>query len=257
MEVSKKFDKNEVKILTDKLQQLGFEEHDALVYIALLKLGETGTSSIIRETGLHGQYVYDSLERLEGNGLAQHIIKRGRRKYSAKSPKTLVHMAEGRKSQAETIASELSSLMTLPPEQAFEVYQGAEAYVAHEFEILEKAVEESELLIIGGSGDKFNHALGSRLGEYTKLQTKKCIKIRYIGSEKEREKTSSMHGGRRDFAIRYLPGLFTGQVNTNIWPDSLGFNIYGDPVTRFTIWSPVVAGGYKQFFETLWNLAKE
>lgn len=257
MEISKEFDKKEVGVLADKLKRLGFSEHDALVYIALLKLGETGTSPIIRKTGLHGQYVYGSLERLEAEGLAQHVIKRGRRKYSAKSPKTLVHIAEGRKTQAENLASELDALMILPPEQAFEVYQGGESYVAHEFELLEKVIDGSELLIIGGTGDKFNHALGSRLGEYTKLQTKKCIKIRYIGSENEREKTASMHGGRNDFSIRYLPGLFTGQVNTNIWPDALGFNIYGEPITRFTISSPVVAGSYRQFFETLWSLAKE
>lgn len=255
--MSKNLDKNEVEEIINELKQLGLHEHSALAYIALLKLGETGTSPIIRETGLHGQYVYQALTDLEEKSLAQHVIKRGRRKYSAKSPRTIVQLAEIRKTHAESLASKLNEIMTLPPEQAFEVFQGRESYIAHEFDILEKAQEGSELLIIGGSGDKFNNMLGSKLGEYTKLQNTKRIKIRYIGSENEREKIQTMHGGRNNFSIRYLPGLFTGDVNTNIWSSSLGFNVYGDPVTRFTIWSPIIAGSYKQFFETLWKIAKE
>jgi hypothetical protein len=46
-------------------------------------------------------------------------------------------------------------------------------------------------------------------------------------------------------------------VNTNIWPDSIGFNIFGQPVTSFVISNPIIAGSYKQFFETLWNMAKD
>lgn len=257
MDKSKNFDKNEVDIIVKELEQFGLDEHSAMVYIALLRLGETGTSPIIRETGLHGQYVYKSLERLEAEGLVQHVIKRGRRKYSSKSPRTLVHLAKARKANAEVLASKLDELMVLPPEQAFEVYQGRESYIAHEFDMLERAEEGSELLIIGGSGDKFNSIIGSRLGEYANLQSKKNIKIKYIGSESEREKTSSLHGGRKNFSIKYLPGLFTGQVNTNIWPDAIGFNIYGEPVTRFTIFSSIVAGSQKQFFEALWKIAKD
>src|SRR5688500_9629693 len=107
------FDKTETEAALRSLATLGISKHGGLVYMALLRLGETGTSQIIRETELHGQYVYQSLGELEERGLAQHVIKRGRRKYSAKSPKTLVHLAEERKAQAELLANKLSELMVL------------------------------------------------------------------------------------------------------------------------------------------------
>ncbi len=104
-------------------------------------------------------------------------------------------------------------------------------------------------------GDKFNGTIGERLFEYAALQVKKQISIRYIGSESQRAGMQAMHGRRKLFQARYLLGLFIGQVNTNVWPEALGFNIFGEPVTRFTIWSPVV-GSYKQFFEALWKMGK-
>lgn len=244
------------KEIIGSLEKLGLSDKEARVYIALLRLGEVGSSKVMRETGLHGQYVYQALESLENKGLSQHVVKRGRKKFSAKSPQVLARLVEQQRAIADSVALQLQEMMILPPEQRFEVFQGQESYIAHEFDLLEKALECSELLVIGGAGDKFNETMGKSLFEYVALQTKKRISIRYIGSESQRASMPEMHGRRKLFEIRYLPGLFTGQVNTNVWPDCLGFNIFGEPVTRFTIWSPIVAGSYRQFFETLWKIAK-
>lgn len=245
------------KEIPENLQKLGLTKKEATVYVSLLRLGEVGSSKIIKDSELHGQYVYQALGSLEHKGLVRHVIKHGRKKFSAKNPQALSRLIDQQKAIAENVASKLQELMVLLPEQSFEVFQGRESYVAHEFEMLEKAPVESELLVIGGTGDKFNETIGERLGEYAQLQVKKNIRVRYLGSEGQRASMSHMHGHRKLFEVRYLPGLFTGQVNTNIWVDSLGFNIYGEPVTRFTIYSSVVAGSYRQFFETLWKMAKE
>ncbi|OGZ44515.1 MAG: hypothetical protein A2719_05330 [Candidatus Ryanbacteria bacterium RIFCSPHIGHO2_01_FULL_45_22] len=250
------FDKKEESKILDGLQMLGLSEKEAAVYVSLLKLGEGGSSKIIKDAELHGQYVYQALGSLEERGLAQHVIKNGRKKFSAKNPQVLARLIDQQKVVAEHVASKLQEMMVLPPDQRFEVFQGKESCTAHEFEMLEKAPEGSELLVIGGTGDKFNETMAERLGEYVSLQVKKNIRVRYIGSEGQRATMPQMHGRRKLFEARYLPGLFTGQVNTNVWPDSIGFNIFGEPVTRFTIWNPVVAGGYRQFFETLWKLAR-
>ncbi|MDO8728449.1 MAG: helix-turn-helix domain-containing protein [bacterium] len=249
-------DKNQQEDILKGLSDLGMSRKEAQVYISLLLSGEVGSSKIIKDTSLHGQYVYQSLERLESNGFVQHIIKRGRKKFSAKNPNMLTRLADEKKALAENLVAKLNEIMILPPEQHFEVFQGKEAYVAHEFDMLERAKDGCQLLIIAGTGDQFNQNMGERLKEYSALQIRKNIIVHYLGSEAQRSNMTQMHGSRKSFEIKYLPGLFTGYVNTNIWPDALGFNIYGEPVTRFTIWNPVVAGSYSQFFKTLWNLAK-
>lgn len=245
------------KEIISSLEKLGLSEKEATVYVSLLRLGEVGSSKIITDTELHGQYVYQALQGLEQKGLSQHVMKRGRKKFSAKSPQTLRRLIEEQRALADSVASKLQEIMILPPEQRFEVFQGRESYVAHEFDLLKQAKQGSELLVIGGTGDRFNETMGKQLFEYAALQVKKNITVRYLGSEGQRASMSDMHGQRKLFEIRYLPGLFTGQVNTNVWPDCLGFNIFGEPATRFTIWSPVVAGSYRQFFETLWKMGRE
>lgn len=250
-------DEKERSLLAGDLGKLGLSEKEALVYLSLLRHGESGSSKIITDTALHGQYVYQALESLESRGLTQHVIKRGRKKFSAKSPQAIARLIDQQKLLADSLVGKLEKLMVLPQEQQFEVYQGEESYLAHEFDLLERAEQGSELLVIGGTGDQFYQTMGKQLGRYDALRRSKEISIRYIGSEGQRETLEKTHGKRENFETKLLPGLFTGSVNTNVWPDSLGFNIYGDPVTRFTITSSIIAGSYRQFFETLWNLAKK
>ncbi|MBN2094094.1 MAG: hypothetical protein JW740_01860 [Candidatus Zambryskibacteria bacterium] len=245
------------KELVKELQSLGLDSKSAKVYLALLGIGETGSSKLIKETGLHGQYVYNSLEKLEKEGLVQHVVKRGRKKFSAKSPLALVRVAEEQKIRAENLVSDLNKFITLPPEQISETYQGRESYVSKEFELIKKAPDGCELLIIGGSGDRFNEEMGKNLKRYMHFQHHKNIQIRYIGSEEQRDVMPELHGPRHNFKIKYLPGFFTGEVNTNIWPDTLTFNIYGEPVTQFVMHNKTIAQSYKQFFETLWKIARE
>jgi sugar-specific transcriptional regulator TrmB len=241
------------KILTD-LQSLGLKEKESLVYLALLELGEVGTAKIIKKSTLHGQYVYDALESLEEKGLVQHMIKNGRKKFIAKNPNTLVGLIDRQKVIASTVAEKLKEVMILPPHQHFETYQGNESYLTYEFEILKNAPDGSELLVIGGAGDNFATVMGKNLYEYERLRIEKKISIRYIGSENQKKEMLQSKNHREFFEYKILPGLFTGMVNTNIWPNSIGFNIFGSPVTAFSISNPVIAGSYKQFFETLWKL---
>ena len=47
--------------LYKKLEQIGLSSKGALVYVALLELGEmVGSGKVITKTGLHGQFVYEA-----------------------------------------------------------------------------------------------------------------------------------------------------------------------------------------------------
>lgn len=246
-------DKNKLR----ELQQLGLSEKEGLVYTSLLSLGKVGTSKVVQDTGLHGQFVYQALASLEDKGLAGHVIIRGRKKFHAKHPRALVHIAEQRARTAQVIVKDLESLLSLPPDQAFEVYQGIESFVAHEEELLQRAPKGCEILVIGGEGDQFLDAMGQSLGAYEALRRKKEIGVRYLGSLHQKEVLQKSRGNRFLFRYRILPGLFTALVNTNIWPNALNLNIFSKPVTSFLINSREVADSYREFFETLWKMGKD
>lgn len=251
----KNIGENERREIVQELEVLGLKEKEALVYIALLELGEAGTSQIAKKTGLHTQFIYLALGALERHGLAQHIVRRGRKKFSGKHPQALVRLVEAQKKTADNLASRLETFISLPREQRFEIFQGNQSYVAHEFDLLKEAPDGSEILIVSGDGDRFLEEMKDRMGEYEALRLKKKVSVRYIGSHGQKDYLQSNTNKRELFSYRLLPGLFTGQVSTDIWPTAIGFNVYGEPVTSFVVSNEVIAGSYKQFFETLWKMA--
>src|SRR3989344_1184734 len=105
--MSKIIDDTGNKDLLNKLQELGLSEKEAAVYLALLPRQDTGTTKLIRATGLHGQFVYAALAKLEDLGLAKHVIQGGRKKFSANTPNRLMSLVEEKRLSAQSIAKEL------------------------------------------------------------------------------------------------------------------------------------------------------
>jgi sugar-specific transcriptional regulator TrmB len=249
-------DKRNWEDVTRGLTELGFSEKEALVYIALLNLGEVGASKIVSATGLHGQFVYDSLKNLEAKGFVQHSIVRGRRKFTAQRPENLTHYVDQKKRIAESLVSELNKNLTISNPQQFEIYQGTDAFVANEFKIVAEASPNSEMLVIGGTGDRYRETHGKFFEEYEYQRIKKNIKVRYIGSEVQREFLRANEDSRNLFSSRLLPGVFAGETNTSIYEHKICFYIFGSPVVSFAVSNEKIAKGYSQFFEMLWKLGK-
>ncbi len=250
-------DKNIHNELEKKLETLGLSSKEAAVYLVLLQLGQVGSSKIITGAALHGQFVYKALESLEEKGLVQHVIMNGRKKFSAKSPETILSLIEEQKRVADGVIADIKKQLIVVPDQTFQVFQGEESWHAHEFALLHHAEKGSTLLIIGGAGDHFSVLMGETdLRTYEQMRYKKQISIKYIGCESQRAELQKQKADRRLFEYKILPGLFTGMVNTNIWEETVNINIFGSPVTSTEMKNSQVAESYKGFFETLWKMGK-
>lgn len=241
-----------------KLESIGLSEKESAVYLALLPRRDVGSSKIIQATGLHGQFVYEALARLEQLGLAKHVIQNGRKKFSANPPLRLLSLVEEKRLAAQNVARELQERYSGKHEQDFEVFQGETAFMMHQFDMLERVAEDSEALAICGPSERYLATMGEgESEEFEKLRIKKGLRVRYIGMESQREALTAMRKWRKLWEFRILPGgTSTGLVDTDIWPDNITFNIFGDPVLSFTITNKAVADGYKEFFESLWALSK-
>ena len=249
-----------------ELKKLGLTEKEAAVYIALLGKGWVGSSKIIDATGLHGQFVYQALGGLEEKGLVQHVMQRGRKKFSANPPERIETLVERQRLAAKDAIHSLRSLTGKTTSQQFEVFQGNESYVAHEFDLLERAMAGCEIQIIGGEegresdrvkGGAFLKTMGERMNEYERKREAKKIRVRYLGGENQRMNLAWYRSNRKYFEFRILPGLTTGLVNTNVWPDAVSFNMFGSPVIAFMIINADIATSYQEFFETLWRLGRD
>lgn len=248
---SRNFDKK----LVASLESLGLTSKEALVYIFLSsREGEVGSSKIVQATGLHGQYVYNALEGLEQNGLIKHVIKNGRKKWSANPPQRIESLIEGKRMIANQVKDALELISRKPDAQEFEVYQGEEQFVAHEFEMLEQTPDNSTIYVIAGKGDRFSEILGDSRRPYNAKGIEKNISVKYIGTADQLEYLKWVQSKRVNFEYRIMPGLHTSSVSTSIHSSAVLFQVYGNPLLVFKIKSTDIAENYRSFFESLWNL---
>jgi sugar-specific transcriptional regulator TrmB len=239
--------------ILSKLEALGLSEKESRVYLALLSREYVGSSKLIMATGLHSQYVYDALTGLEERGLVHHVVKRGRKKFAAQTPKHLDVLVQEKKRTVDALIPQLLALSGKPEMQSFEVYQGVESFKAEEFQKLESAAIGSSLQIIGDEGTLFFETMAEDLRVYEELRIAKKISLRYIASPENVSKIQKAFSRSEYIEIRTLEGLKPGRINTNIWEDRVSINIYGTPVLTFSLSNREIAANYLNFFESLWH----
>jgi sugar-specific transcriptional regulator TrmB len=81
-------------MLTDTLQQYGFSEREAKVYLAALELGVAPASSIARRVGENRVTTYSVLKVLKKRGMIVETQKRNTTRYAAESPEILLSHLE-------------------------------------------------------------------------------------------------------------------------------------------------------------------
>lgn len=255
--MSKIIDEAGNKDLLTKLQELGLSEKEASVYLALLPRRDTGTSNLIRATGLHGQFVYAALAKLEDLGLAKHVIQGGRKKFSANSPTRLMSLIEEKRLAAQSVAKELQSRFAGKHEQDFEVYQGDGAFMSHQIELLKQVPDGSVLDVVGSENERYSETF-RELGlwsEFERIWIEKKIHFRYLGTEAQRERLQQREKDEPSLEYRVLPGLSLGKISIEIRPGNVTFAVYGDTLLDFTLSGKEVADGYRGFFNAVWALA--
>lgn len=257
-DMSKKIDEKKKDNLPEKLCELGLSEKEARVYVALLPHRDIGSSKIIRSTGLHGQFVYDALEKLEGKGLAKHVVQNGRKKFTANTPRRILALLEEKRLSAQSIVRQLEQRFAGAHEQDFEVYQGESAFVAHQMDLLYQQPLGERVDVIATETEQYIEALRTYgvYDEYEKVRLERKILVRYIGSRHQLEYLAGMKRTRKLWDHRVLPGLATGIMSIDVWADRVSFITYGEPFLCFTLANKESTDGYRQFFETIWRMAK-
>ena len=82
---------------TKQLEELGLTKNEASLYLFLLKIGETTTGKMIKETGIANSRVYESLNSLISKGLVSYNVQRDGKHFKAEDPKKFLELEEQRK----------------------------------------------------------------------------------------------------------------------------------------------------------------
>lgn len=93
-----------------QLEDSGFEEKEAEIYLAVLQLGKSTVSDIARKSLVKRTTIYEYLEKLLNESLIHKTVKGKRVYYVAENPERLVKILERRKRKISSIVPELQSI---------------------------------------------------------------------------------------------------------------------------------------------------
>ncbi len=224
------------------------------MYVTLLEQGKAvSPKTIILQSGMHRQYVYDGLSELDLLGL---VVKTGavrKTRYQATSPDTLLKLAEKRRIDAQVGVANLMKLYDRSPAGIVEVVRGSKNCIESEFEMLHQAKNGDFLDIIGGAGMSFVELFSGRIEEWESLRKKKSIKLRYIGSGEDVEHNKNESIIKNE--SRMIKGI-GDIVNVVIRPESVSFNIYEPEIVTVRVRNKEAVASQRELFEVLWKVAK-
>lgn len=147
-----------VEQIAQILAELGLDDKETKVYLALLRLGQTTVSQVAQAAQVERTGTYDVLERLQKQGLVRQVAIGKIVNFVAEDPKKLLVDLEARRTKLEDLIPQLANLygeaLTRPYSNIYESKDGVRQLLA---DILK--TQTKELLVI------YTSALSEIVGE--------------------------------------------------------------------------------------------
>ncbi len=244
---------------TETLSKIGLTKGESNVYITLLKLGNTSTGQLIRDSNVSRSKVYDVLERLKQKGLVTEVTKRNIRFFEATNPKRILDYLNYQKEDIEKkieeskqIVSDLNKLRNLQLEkQEAKIYSGIEGIKTVYNEILDELDKGEEYLAFGlGKDDLLTKEASLFIKKFHLKRQDKKVNARIILNEDTKENISEFK------KLKYYKFKFTKTkfpTNIAIWNESVLTLVWSKSPIAFVIKSKQVSDRYKKHFEYLWK----
>ncbi len=243
---------------TKILKELGLSENEFKLYLELLKLGETSTGPLIRRTGIASSRVYTSLNSLINKGLISFITKNNTRYYKAENPDTLLKKVDEKKKQLENILPELKSMMKKEERETFStIFEGFNGFKTAFQNQIDECTAKDEIFVIGFSPQSYAFkSLRTFLKNIDLRRHKKKIRLKII-LPKESKNTIGKDRKKEPYThVKYISGGFFSPTAMNIYKDYVLLTIWEEKPTVFLIKNEKIAMSFKQYFNSLWKIAK-
>jgi len=248
---------------TKILEEIGLTKTEIKIYLALLKLGQTTTTQIIKDSQINPSKVYGFLDKLIQKGLVAYVIKSNKKYFSATDPSNLNNLLkekqikiEEQKIQVDQLVLSLKSLQKHETKIQSEIYEGVRG-AKSVYELILSTLNKGETQYIIGAPKIGNELMEGYLLDWHKRRIKKGIKCEYIYDADVKD-----YGKIREqmplTKVKYLPKQITSPVWIEVFKDYVAIgHIKGNLISLFLIRDKEIAKGYLDYFNLLWKQASK
>lgn len=239
------------------LEQIGLTRNEITVYLTLIKLGDTTTGPLIKETGLSNSRVYDSLHSLIKKGLVSYYTKNNVKYFKAEDPENLVTSLEEKKEKLQELIPQIKQLKPKEKEESYStIYEGFNGFKVAFEKIIELCNSKDEIFTIGFSNPPNLKSLRLFLKQIDKKRIKKKIPMKIlfdiemkktIGKDREKEKYTE---------VKYLAKGYFSPAAINIFKNYVMIETWEEKPVVIFIKNNKIAESFKHYFNLLWGIVK-
>jgi len=239
--------------IKDTLKQLGLEEKESAVYLALLELKQATVLEVAKKSGIKRPTAYVILNQLSQKGMVSRVLKNRRTFYAPEHPRKLVTEAELRLKEIKSAVPQLESLMgTIEGKPGVMIYEGKENLdIAYD----ESFAVKGEILYMSTlhfSQEVFQKTF--RKMDLASLGPNFSMRELVDDSERGKEYQKKVSGEYRK--IKRIPATFL--------PFAIDIGIFGNRVLitsvkkeyfTVSIQSAEISRAFRQLFEAMWQVS--
>lgn len=244
--------------IQNSLEQLGLSIREARVYKALLNIGPTTITRLVKDTSIPSSKIYDVLERLIQKGLVTHILVKGKKEFHPASPDKLFSLLKEKEKLINNILPDLNKLYEKTSEEVqAEIFKGPEGLKA----VLDDIVKTKKDFINLGASGKGELILPYFVPQFYERLKEKKINFRMLAVDTElTKKQFSKLKKYKNIKIKYLPKTIHNFMSTLIYGGKVALvpitpAIESLPIT-ILIKSKESADSYREIFEWIWKSIK-
>ena len=231
------------------LSDIGLNEGEIKVYLALLKLGSVQVSKLKEETNLHRTTIYDFIEKLLNKGLVNYVVRNNIKYFSATNPEKLLEYIKEKEESIKDILPSLKEMSQYKKEAIkVEVYKGLEGLKT----ILNNIIKtKKELVGFSLDDSEFEKRLPVFMEQFFRREKELGIGERLLTSKNAKHfyKNKNTHYG-------FIDEKYFNPNPTLIYGNKIA-NIIWEPLTTILIENNELADSYRKHFELLWKIAKK
>jgi sugar-specific transcriptional regulator TrmB len=240
----------------EKLRQIGLNEKESKVYLALLELEDALVSEIAEKTKINRSLLYTILSDLADKGIVTYILKNNVRYYRAAEPDKILSMLKEKEKIFESILPDLK-LLHKPriKKPIVEILEGKEGIKTILNDVL-RLKEDWFAFNIPGKGPEI---LGPAVHVFEKERQKAEINLNVICVKtKEGIKRGKEFSQMRYTKVKYASETYESPASNWIYGDRIVVIFwYKEFPFAIRIIDRNLAESYKNHFKIVWNSAKE
>lgn len=239
----------------EELEEFGFTNNEAKVYLELIKLGQSTASALTKSTKLHRTNIYDALERLTKNGMATFLIINGTKHFSPADPESLITLQKER---------ELKLASIIPQLKILEQTNGSSSSKVHMFEgikgmrtlIFDLLTCKEKIIRTYGNPPDITERVKFFINQYHTLRQENGIMHYHLYNEDVLDRIDLLNSMEHAYA-GILPPEYSSPVTTSIYDNKIHFMVWSEVPMGILIENETMAETYKNYYRVLFEVAQK